>query len=99
MRVPVILRFEDGREVKTSIYITSVEWGWGEPSFIERVRKVLYDVISELASREVMVMVCYPTIQEVLSGRVYTWRYATRQCADVARRVLELVYRRLAWDP
>ena len=99
VRVPVILRFEDGREYRTTIYVTSYEWGYGEPSFVEKVRELIRKFVLEFTERGYPAAICHPTLQEVLRGTIDKRRYVTPYCADIAMWILEKVHRVMGWDP
>ena len=99
VKVPIILRYLNGVEYRTVFYVTSYEWGYGEPTFVEKIRTIMSKIIRELASRGYPATICHPTINEILRGSIDRRRYATQTCADLAFRIIDKIHRELGWDP
>ncbi len=99
VRVPIILRYEPGEEVRTWLYVTSYEWGYGVPSFVEKLGKVLKEIIEKLAEDGYPVAICKPTLSEILRGSPDRRRYIDSICLHTAYTVIEKVHRRMGWDP
>ncbi len=78
MKVRVILRGEDGREIIGWIIVTNTAYG-----FVSREEVV--DAIGEVA-RMVGENICIPTPEEVMHG-VDPSNYASEMCFEIARSI------------
>jgi len=99
VKVPIILRYRSGEEVRTWIYVTSYEWGYGTPSFIEKLSYIVSKVIQELIERGYPATLCKPTLPEILRGRPDRRRYIDSNCLHTAYMIIEKVHREMGWDP
>ncbi len=99
IRISVILRYSLDQEVRTWLYVTSYEWGYGEPSFIDRLSTILGNVVEEIREKGYPVDICKPSLSEVLRGSLDRKKYLDPICLDAAYLVVDRVYRRISRDP
>jgi len=92
MRIRIILRHGNGCETEYDLVITRNGTIIYDEPLIEKLRKALDKAIRYWESKGLPASICFPSLEEILQGRIDYSEYASSYCADVAETVLSTTW-------